>query len=163
MSGWLAAPHVARWWRDPADAESIEREFGPIVDGLDPTEAFVLQVGPLAVGLFQRYRHLDHPDWASAVGVEDAIGIDYLIGLPEHIGRGLGAVAIASFAAATLAAHPEVGCVCAVPQQGNIASWRALEKAGFQRLLALDRIESDHPADDGPAFVYIIARASQLP
>ncbi len=158
VSAWLAAPHVARWWRDPADAESVEREFGPVVDGRDPTEVFVLHAGEIAVGLLLRYRQLDYPEWARAVGVEDAIGIDYLIGLHEFTGRGLGSAAIRSFAIATLRLYPDIRHICAVPQQGNVASWRALEKAGFDRVQALEHIDSDHPADEGPAFIYVFAR-----
>ena len=32
------------------------------------------------------------------------------------------------------------------------------EKAGFRRERAVERIESDDPADDGPAFVYVLTR-----
>jgi hypothetical protein len=44
-----------------------------------------------------------------------------------------------------------------VPQQANIASWRALERAGYVRVRA-GMIDSDDPSDAGPAFVYACYR-----
>jgi len=28
LAGWLAEPHVARWWNHDVDAEALERDFG---------------------------------------------------------------------------------------------------------------------------------------
>ena len=53
--------------------------------------------------------------------------------------------------------YPDVRCVVAAPQQENVASWRALEKAGFTRAWS-GVLDSDDPSDDGPAFVYRIDR-----
>lgn len=155
---WLAAPHVARWWRDPADAASVRAQFGPVVDGLDPTEVFVIETGGAPVGLVQRYRMSDCPDWARQVGFGEGVGIDYLIGRQELCGRGLGSAAIGRLAQAIFAADPAVTCICAVPQQANVASCRALEKAGFRLRRRLWRLDSGHPGDAGPAFLYVLAR-----
>ncbi|HWC33704.1 MAG TPA: hypothetical protein VG650_02640 [Mycobacteriales bacterium] len=43
---WLRRPHVAQWWRDvPADLGVVEAEYGPCIDGDDPTELFVVLPG----------------------------------------------------------------------------------------------------------------------
>ena len=55
-------------------------------------------------------------------------------------------------------AYPEVDVVVAAPQQANVTSWRALEKAGFQRRWS-GMLDSDEPEDEGPAHVYVIDRA----
>jgi aminoglycoside 6'-N-acetyltransferase len=47
------------------------------------------------------------------------------------------------------------------PQQENVASWRALEKAGFERIFA-GPLESDDPSDSGPAFVYALRRPNAI-
>ena len=39
VSRWLAQPHVARWWQDPADLESVRAQYRPCLSGADPTEA----------------------------------------------------------------------------------------------------------------------------
>ena len=46
LSGWLAEPHVARWWRDPNDLAAVTATYQPCIDGTDPTEVFVIEAGP---------------------------------------------------------------------------------------------------------------------
>jgi len=157
LSRWQASPHVARWWRDPADLASVIGEYGPVVDGTDPTEVFVIELEGEPIGIIQRYLLADYPAWASVLDLRDAVGIDYYLGDPDLIGRGLGSRAIARFARDTLIRYGEAALVVAAPQQGNVASWRALEKAGFARLWA-GRLDSDHPSDAGPAYVYAFWR-----
>lgn len=43
LSGWLAEPHVARWWRDPSDLAAVQAAYLPCIDGTDPTEVFVIE------------------------------------------------------------------------------------------------------------------------
>src|SRR6185437_1620197 len=99
LSRWLAEPHVAKWWCSPSDMAYIEHEYGPAIDGADPTELFVLQREDQPIGLFQRYLLDDYPDWAAAVGFTGAAAIDYLIGEPALVGQGLGSRAIRLFTA----------------------------------------------------------------
>jgi aminoglycoside 6'-N-acetyltransferase len=101
--------------------------------------------------VIQRYRHCDHPDWDRAVGIPNAGGIDYYIGEPDHLRRGVGSAAIAAFAIDTLHRYPDIDWVVAAPQQANVASWRALEGAGFVRIWS-GTIYSDDPSDARPAF-----------
>ena len=155
---WLAAPHVAMWWQEPVTSEWVEDEYGQHVDGDLSTEAFVIDLDGAPIGLIQRYRHADYPVWETAVGIEGAAGVDYLIGRKVLTGRGFGAEAIRQASRDAFLAYPEVQVVCAVTSQDNIASWRALEKAGFGRERAVEQIASDHPSDHGPSFVYVLAR-----
>lgn len=158
VARWLDEPHVARWWRDPSDIDSVTATYGPCITGEDPTEVFVIEVDGEPVGLIQRYRHDHYPEWDSTVGIADAAGIDYLVGDTSLVGKGVGTAAIATFAADTLARYPDIECVVAAPQQANVASWRALEKAGFRRVWA-GMLDSSDPGDAGPAFVYALARS----
>ena len=155
---WLNEPHVRAWWRGPApELADVEREYGPSVDGAEPTLCRVILAGGEPAGLIQGYRHDDYPDWDLAVGVPDALGVDYLIGPPDRRGRSVAPAAIAAFARELLALHPDLAVVVAVPQLANRASCRALEKAGFafSRVTGLD---TDDPSDIGPAAVYVYAR-----
>lgn len=156
---WQSSPHAARWWLDPSDIESITAKHAPRIRGEQRTEVFIIELGRRPIGLIQRYRHADYPYWDRAVGVADAVGIDYYIGEPDLVGRGLGSMVIASFASDTLERYPEVDCVVAAPQQENVASWRALEKAGFTRIWE-GQLDSDDPSDEGPAFVYQLSRST---
>ena len=161
LSEWLATPHVEEWWQHGHDPASVEADFGPMVDGADPTEAFVIEEAGSAVGLIQRYR-FDHNlawDRTLAVGTapRPAAGIDYLIGEESRVGRGLGPRAIADFVLETWDRYPDLAAVVVAVQQANRRSWRALEKAGFERDWS-GPLESDDPSDAGPSHVYVRLR-----
>ena len=134
LAAWLAAPHVAKWWQSPATIEYVEEHYGPSVDGLDPTEHFIIEADGQPIGMVQRYLLDDYPAWANAVGIGAAAGIDYLIGEVEFTGKGLGSRVIEQFAEGVLGRYPGVTAIVAAPQQANDASWRALERAGFDRV-----------------------------
>jgi len=158
LARWQSLPHVARWWTDPADVASITAKYASRILAEERTEVFLIQVEGGPVGLIQRYRHCDHPDWDRAVGIPNAAGIDYYIGEPDHLRRGVGSAAIAAFAIDTLHRNPDIDWVVAAPQQANVASWRALERAGFLRIWS-GTLDSDDPSDAGPAFVYRLGRS----
>ncbi|HLH59688.1 MAG TPA: GNAT family N-acetyltransferase, partial [Streptosporangiaceae bacterium] len=131
VCGWLAEPHVARWWQDPSDLDSVEASYLPAIEGRDPTEIFVIEVAGRAAGLIQRYLTADDPSWERAIAGTGAVGgvtagIDYLIGEPGLTGRGYGTAAIALFTSMSFQRYPEAQAVVAVPQQANVASCRAL-------------------------------------
>ena len=161
LSRWLGAPHVAVWWRQPHHAADLEAEFGPVVDGRDPTEVLVVEEDGHDVGLIQRYRLDDNPQWEQAVSVgsapRPAIGIDYLIGDESRIGKGLGPRIIARITDDTWERYPEAVAVVVAVQQANRRSCRALEKAGFEREWS-GVLRSIDPSDAGPSHVYVRLR-----
>jgi aminoglycoside 6'-N-acetyltransferase len=154
---WLAQPHVSRWWGSAPDEAAMEAEYGADLDGAGHTEHHVILLGDRPIGHMQWYVIADYADWEQAIRVAiptaRTAGIDYLIGEPEMVGRGIGPMAISAYTDFIFAAHPDVEVVSADLQQANRASWRALEKAGFERRWA-GQLESDAPEDAGPAYVY---------
>jgi aminoglycoside 6'-N-acetyltransferase len=159
LSRWESAPHVARWWQEPSDLASVVEKYTPRIEGRDPTEMFVIEVDGDPAGMVQRYRHRDDEAWDRAIGIPGAAGIDYYIGDETLIGRGIGTAVISAFARGLFDDYLDIDCVVAAPQQANVASWRALEKAGFDRVWS-GQLDSDDPSDAGPAFVYVLYRAS---
>ncbi len=162
IAHWLTQPHVARFWRDPSDLASVTAHYAPAIVGDDPTWMYLICAPQRPVGLIQRYRIRDYPDWALAlpdglVRIDTAAGVDYLIGEPDALRQGLGTAAITACAALCFAADPDVDQVVAAPQQENSGSWKALERAGFRRAWA-GQLDSDDPADAGPAYVYVLDR-----
>ena len=161
LAGWLASPHVKEWWREEGDLESVQVTYGPILDGSDPTEAFIVVEGNNPVGYVQRYRLADNPDWQRAVAVGtdelEAAGIDYLIGDERLIGQGLGTRIIARFVDESWLRYPDVPAIVVDVDQRNVASWRALERVGFRRVWN-GMLESDHPSDEGPQYLYVLHR-----
>jgi aminoglycoside 6'-N-acetyltransferase len=163
LAGWLAQPHVARWWREDPELAAVQARYLPCLDGRDPAELFILEAAGKPAGFFQRYLVADDPQWAASLrgtGVPDvdtAAGIDYLIGDAALTGRGLGTAAITDFTRLAMARYPAAGLLAVDVAQDNTASWRALEKAGYQRCWAGELV-SDDPSDQGPTYLYRLDR-----
>ncbi len=166
LAGWLARPHVRRWWREPSDPVSVEANYGPLLDGSDPTEGFVVHLGGRPIGYAQRYLPDDDPGWGAAItsslGDAGGVGIDYLIGEPDQLDQGVGRAMIASFVDECWRRYPSEDRIVVAVQQDNVASWKALEGAGFRRAWAGD-LESSDPSDQGPSFVYVTLRGARPP
>jgi aminoglycoside 6'-N-acetyltransferase len=164
LGAWLAEPLVARWWHHETTQQAVERDFGPAVDGEEPTDMFLAAVGGRPFGLIQRYRVEDYEEdmreLASVWPVpREALSIDYLIGVSELRGRGLGAAMIAAFADSSWRAYPRAQDIVVPVAAGNRASWRALERAGFERV-AQGELTPDNPRDPRDHYVYRLRRPS---
>jgi 8-oxo-dGTP pyrophosphatase MutT (NUDIX family)/RimJ/RimL family protein N-acetyltransferase len=124
LTGWFAESHVSPWYAGPHSLDETHAEYGPRIESDHPVAVHVLSVDGEPAGLFQHY----------PMETPDEIGIDYLIGVPDLIGQGLGTQAIWAYVRdVVLAASPTAAHVIADPTADNVASIRALEKAGFAR------------------------------
>lgn len=162
LARWLAEPAVVRWWNHETSTEAVERDFGTTLRGEEPNEDLVAMLDGTPFGLAQRCRIADYPEdlaeFEALVQVPpDAMQIDYLIAGPEHRGRGLGTRMIESLIATTWRDHPAASGVMVAVVAANVASWRALEKAGMMRVATGD-MEPDNPVDDPRHHVYAIER-----
>ena len=161
LATWLSRPHVERWWREPCDLASVEERYRPLVDGSDPTDGFVVLLQGRPIGFAQSYRIDDDPEWRACVqqlvGDTAGVGIDYLIGDADLVGRGIGRRMIAAFVDDCWRRYPLAERVVVVLQQDNAASWKALEASGFSRVWEGD-VESGDPSDRGPSFLYVLCR-----
>jgi aminoglycoside 6'-N-acetyltransferase len=152
LSRWLAEPHVNRWWNHEFTAAAVERDFGATVDGLEPNEDHLVLLNGQPIGLIQCCRYADYPDdveeLAPLLAVPDhAVSIDYLIGDPSLIGRGVGTAMIVRFVDEIWHTKADATCVIVPVCSANHASWKALLSAGF-RLVARGELEPDNPIDD---------------
>lgn len=160
LGEWLANPHVARWWpREDESARALAAQYGPAIDGADPTRLYLAVADGVPAGFVECYRHADEPAWERAVGLPGVAGIDYLIGRPELCGRGLGTRIVGALCALVFGLYPEVGGIASVPQAENTASRRVLEHNGF-RLVEVRDVESDDPGDAGPSAIYLLERTA---
>jgi aminoglycoside 6'-N-acetyltransferase len=135
LSRWLAEPQVTRWWNDDPAPEAVEAQFGPVVDGIDPTSVYVGLQGAEPFGLVQVYRFDDEPESLAELSAvcpvpPGALSLDYFVGEPAVRGRGLGAGLIAAAVARGFADHPDAADVLVPVAAGNVASWKALRRAG---------------------------------
>jgi aminoglycoside 6'-N-acetyltransferase len=164
LRGWLANPHVARWWNHDTSPEGVARDFGPAARREEPSEDLLALDDGRPFGLVQRSRLADYPEYlaefASIVDVPaGALTIDYLIGEPDRAGRGLGTAMIRAVVARSWNDHPRAPAVLVAVVAANVASWRALEKAGFA-LVGEGPMEPDNPVDDPLHRVYRLDRPS---
>lgn len=135
---WLNEPGVVRWWEgDDVSMEGVTRDYGS--QSTEPTEYWIALLDGREVGWIQCYAIADYPDevevqqWQGLGVDETCAGIDYLIADPASRHRGLGSAMIRAFVRdIVFGQHPGWTQVGASPVAANIASWRALEKAGFR-------------------------------
>ncbi|MGI9016156.1 MAG: GNAT family N-acetyltransferase [Euzebya sp.] len=137
LHGWLNGPGVVRWWEgEDVTWETVVRDYGS--QNTEPVEYWIAIEDGVEVGWIQCYAASSFADeeetahWFRLGIHQSAGGIDYLIGSPEQRRKGIGSAMIQAFVSdIVFPRHPEWTQVCASPVAANIASWRALEKAGF--------------------------------
>ncbi|MEW2066321.1 GNAT family N-acetyltransferase [Streptomyces sp. NPDC007346] len=162
LISWLEQPHVARWWNHETSIEAVRRDFGAAARGEEPSEDLLACLDGSPVGLVQRCRLADYPEYLAEIGTlievpAGAMTIDYLIGEPTLVGRGVGPQMIRSAVQAIWDEHPDAPCVLVAVSAANRASWRALEKAGLRRVAEGD-LEPDNPVDDRAHYLYRVDR-----
>ncbi len=114
--------------------DEVIAEYGPLVEGTDPTKAYVIVVDGAPAGYVQTYRILDDPTTAAEVGIEEDVhGLDLFLGEPDLVGHGLGPRVIRTFAQTRIFAVSDATAVVCDPPSSNRRSVRALEKAGFSK------------------------------
>lgn len=165
VARWLREDHVQEWWKDPSAPAQVREKYLPRIVGDDPTHMYVIEFDGQDVGLIQSYRISDNLSWARAIAcsglvLASAAGIDYFIGEPDLVGRGIGTASIRAFTDLVFASYPDVDSIVVTPQAANEASCRVLAKAGYE-LAWTGLLDSDDPSDAGPAALYVRKRSRQ--
>ncbi len=156
---WLNQSAVVRWWEGiDVSWPGVLRRYG---SGHSPAiEHWIALRDGDPLGWAQCYCAADVAEeeayyWHSHLDLRKTAGIDYLVGEPALRNRGTGSAMVSAFVRdVVFARHPEWACVAAAPFQANVASWRALEKAGFHRLGVLDD-------EEGPCVLMVTRRDAQ--
>lgn len=142
---WRQAEHVRRWWEPHGEPtiESVTERYGPRIDGVTPTRMWVAEVNGRSVGFVQDYRLADYPDYVVLCPDPEAVGVDYAIGEPAWVGRGLGPRILWTWMVRSRHRFPDVPSYFAAPDHRNERSLRVLDKAGFVRGVWFDETEPD--------------------
>jgi aminoglycoside 6'-N-acetyltransferase len=142
---WRRAEHVHQWWVSNGDPtpQRVEEQYGPDIDGMTPTRMWVAEVNGRSLGFCQDYRVRDYPEFALLAPDSDAVGVDYAIGDPAWVGRGLGVRILWAWMLRSRHRFPEVTAYFAAPDHRNQASLRMLDKVGFDRGLWFDEPQAD--------------------
>lgn len=131
IRAWLAEPHVARWFLSGSTVEEELDELRRAITGREPTHALVVRADGRDIGWCQWYQCADYPAHAEATQAHpDDLGIDYAIGDPACVGRGLGTALVAGLVKHLHATHPAAGLI-GDPEAANLPSRRVLEKNQF--------------------------------
>jgi aminoglycoside 6'-N-acetyltransferase len=163
IRAWLDLPHVARWWTPETTAEAEMADYAQRLTGEGDSHTVMLTVteDTRPIGWCQWYRWADYPDEAAAMDARDGeAGIDYAIGDPACIGRGVGTGLVATLVAEVRRHRPGAG-VLTGPDAANIASRRVLEKNGF-RLVAVRPVVTE-PTDRPMAIYRLTGPGSHRP
>lgn len=159
LHSWLNQPAVVRWW------EGVDVSWPGVLcrygSGNSPLiEHWIALRDGDPLGWAQCYCAADVAEeeayyWHSHLDLGKTAGIDYLVGEPTLRNQGTGSAMVSAFVRdVVFAQHPEWAFAAAAPFEANVASWRALEKAGFHRLAVLDD-------EEGPCVLMVIRRDAQ--
>jgi aminoglycoside 6'-N-acetyltransferase len=161
VARWLSTPHVARWFLTGSSVEQELDDLRQSVTGAQPVHVLMALEEGVPVGWCQWYFCADHPEWAADMGAQPGeVGVDYAIGDPARVGRGLGTALVAALVGRVRDAHPDAGVV-SDPDERNMASRRVLEKNGFQ-LVTVTSLPSE-PTGDPMAIYRLPAGVAPVP
>jgi RimJ/RimL family protein N-acetyltransferase/ribosomal protein S18 acetylase RimI-like enzyme len=132
---WLLRPHVVRGYAvAPNSFMEMVAKFGPRTRDDNVVKAYLFSIEGRDAGYIQKYDVAAFEDYAALVGEGAGTAcIDFFIGEEADTGRGFGGRIIERFVKEIVFADPGVKACIAGPGEGNKASIRALEKAGFRR------------------------------
>jgi aminoglycoside 6'-N-acetyltransferase len=153
LAEWLREPQVARWWNLESTLEAVERDFGASARGEEPGEDLVVLLDGRPIGLLQRSAICDYPQDLT----EFSAVIEVPVADPALRGRGLGSRMIAAAVEDTWNSYSDAPAVLVAVVAANVASWRALEKAGLKRV-AEGLMSPDNPIDDALRYIYRVDR-----
>ncbi|MEX0429187.1 GNAT family N-acetyltransferase [Nocardioides sp. DS6] len=142
---WLSQEHVRRWFGvdGPPTPERVADRYAADIAGETATTMWVVETNGRSVGFCQDYRVGDYPDYALLTPDPEAIGVDYAIGEPAFVGRGLGTRMLWTWLLGVEARYPGARTCFAAPDHRNAASLRVLDKVGFARGTWFDEPQPD--------------------
>jgi RimJ/RimL family protein N-acetyltransferase len=160
VARWLREPHIARWWLPGTTAEAELEELRARIGGHSDQATTTLLIlesrgrvneAAAPIGWCQWYPYDAYPAEASAIGADPGdCGIDYALGEPAALGRGLGTQLIAALVVEVRRHRPGCGIVVD-PDASNAASRRVLELNGFS-LVAVRPVATE--LNDNPMAIY---------
>jgi hypothetical protein len=103
------------------------------VDGAEQTHVFLVEQDGWPIGWIQWYLWDDFKSHARQLGAElNTAGMDLAIGEVKMTGLGLDPIIIREFVRRFILAISNARAVIADPEQSNLRSLRAFDKAGFK-------------------------------
>ncbi len=123
---WLHQDYIAKWYENPEDwiYEIVSEDFSWI-------SHFIVEYDNRPIGFCQYYDYVKGEEtWHGSIPREGTYSIDYLIGEPEFIGKGLGKEIIKTLNH-IIFSDSDAKRIIVQPEEENHASCNTLLAAGF--------------------------------
>ena len=132
---WLGRAHVSKWYAPaPSSFAEVVAKYGPRTAPGNAVRAFIVTLDGADVGYIQTYAIDEFPEYAAQLGCgAGAAGMDLFIADQWRMNHGLGSAVVRRFVDEVVFAQHGIDTCLAGPSEGNAASIRAFEKAGFTR------------------------------
>lgn len=138
---WQRSAVARPWFHGGLTLEQAEERYGPRIDGRHLARMFVALLDDRPIGYAQVYAVEPPPTEPGREPPAEPVGIDYVVGEDDLVGRGIGTAMIGAFIRqVVLSLHPGATHVVARPDHRNHRSIRALEKNGFVQGLWVDTL-----------------------
>lgn len=162
MRSWLADPEVAAWWREAdLSLEALIGKYQPLIDGTEPTRAFIILIEGRDAGYIQSYRIEDHPDYARQIDLPiGSVATDLFIGEASLRGKGWGVCVLHAFLAEIVFGEYDAALAVIAPEPTNLRAIRAYERTGFRWLKTVAIVDEDNPLDSGDEYVMVMPAAA---
>ncbi len=128
FAGWLAMPHVAKWYRYPDAWLDEVRQADAAFSWISH---FIAETEGVPVGFCQYYACTDSGEEMGGYGaMNGSYSLDYLIGIPDALRRGFGKQMVRAPTEKILL-HADAKRIVVEPEAGNLASRALLCACGF--------------------------------
>jgi aminoglycoside 6'-N-acetyltransferase len=141
LVSWLNQPHVRRWWSQEGQSlvtlSGVARKLMPRIEGKEQVFAFIIYAQSVPIGYIQWYDAYRFPREGYALAAiphlpVSLVAIDFYIGEPAFIGKGLAAPILSHFIQMIVPAFYTT--VLVDPDRENIPAIKAYARAGFTEL-----------------------------
>ena len=135
-------PQINRFWGYSYNGTYGEfvHEFVGSIKGRDPTEPYLIYYLEEPIGYIQTFRWSDYPGSEQFAELQNAAGLDILIGTPAYRGKGFGQAIIRRFLKEVVFRDGAVTCCVTDPDIRNKPAIRAYEKVGFEIVRRVEEV-----------------------
>jgi len=142
LTMWLNQPHLSpHYMQGPITRSEVDDKFLPRTQDGSAVRCLVAETEGTPFGYLQWYFNRSFPDdSAAAAGETDGVSVDYYIGHPDFLGRGLGVAMLTAcrHSLHALLRQPDRRLFIQ-HSDGNLAARRCTEAAGFRLLKDFSR------------------------
>ena len=138
LAHWLSEPHMFPFYmQDPMSLDEVRAKFRPRLGTSSGIECLVALNDGVPFGYVQWYANRRDPTYGAAkLGFTDGISIDYFIGDPGSLGKGLGSAMLDAFAQSVAQRLPAADKAIHVQHaDANVLAVACAKRAGFVALM----------------------------